>query len=81
MKTETKYYRVERSEIGFIRFIFEAYEGIAVTSTADDEKTVLALRIAPGCEEEVDQVLADLGRTIRFEALGTEARPGWKSLE
>ncbi len=81
MKTETRYYGVERSEIGFIRFIFEAYEGIAITSTVDDEKSVLAVRIAPGCEEEVELVLGDLAKTIRLKALGKCPEPGWKTLE
>ena len=81
MKTETRYYRVERAEIGFIRFIFEAYEGIAVTSTVDEDKTVLAVRVAPGCGEEVERVLADLGKSIRLTALGNRSEPGWKRLE
>ncbi len=64
---------MERSEIGFIKFIFEAYEGICVISTADSHRTVIAVRIAPGCEEEVELILKDLGKKIEIERVGINA--------
>ncbi|MCG8687448.1 MAG: DUF4911 domain-containing protein, partial [Desulfobacterales bacterium] len=33
MQTIVKEYVVEKTKIGFIRFIFEAYEGLAVVTT------------------------------------------------
>ncbi|HOV86044.1 MAG TPA: DUF4911 domain-containing protein [Syntrophobacteraceae bacterium] len=44
-------------EIHFLRFILEAYPGIAVVSTIDPQLGLVRLNIAPGCEEEVDAVL------------------------
>ncbi|GBC61699.1 DUF4911 domain-containing protein [Desulfonema ishimotonii] len=64
MKTVTKYYRMDRREIGFLRFIMDAYEGIAVIETIDAGSGLIALHIPPGCEPEVEMVLADLKQQI-----------------
>ena len=36
-ETIKRYYRVDRREIAFLRFIFEAYDGLAVLETLDPE--------------------------------------------
>jgi len=63
-----KYYRVERKNISFLKFIFEAYDGIAVITTVDRPKGIVMFRIPPGCENEVDVVLQDLGKKMMIEA-------------
>jgi len=63
-----KYYRVERKDISFLKFIFEAYDGIAVITTVDRPKGIVMFRIPPGCENEVDVVLQDLGKKMMIEA-------------
>jgi len=63
-----KYYRVERKDISFLKFIFEAYDGIAVITTVDRPKGIVMFRIPPGCENEVDVVLQDLGEKMMIEA-------------
>ncbi|MGD9008509.1 MAG: DUF4911 domain-containing protein, partial [Desulfobacteraceae bacterium] len=35
MRTTKQLYRVDRRQISMIRFIFEAYEGLAVVTTVD----------------------------------------------
>ena len=67
MKTIHRYYRIDRREIAFLRFIFEAYDGIAVVKTVDAQKGIILLYIAPGCEQDVDYVLHDLGKQIMIE--------------
>jgi len=62
-----KYYRVERKNISFLKFIFEAYDGIAVITTVDRPKGIVMFRIPPGCENEVDMVLQDLGKDMKIE--------------
>lgn len=47
MKTVHKQYLVDKTRIGFIRFIFEAYEGVAVVSTLDPKTGHIRLAIAP----------------------------------
>lgn len=69
MPTESikRYYRVDRREIAFIRFIFEAYDGMAVLETLDPQAGIVVFHIAPGCEPDVDLILQDLKREIMIE--------------
>ena len=69
MNTTRRYYRVDRREIAFLRFIFEAYDGIAVVKTVDAQKGIILINVAPGCEREVDDVLRDLEKQIMIERL------------
>ena len=73
MKTTIQYYRVDRRQIAFIKFIFEAYDGIAGIRTTDPVKGIIKLHIAPGCQEQVEQVLRDLKKEILIRRLATEA--------
>jgi len=67
VNTIKRYYYLDRKNIGFIRFIFEAYDGIAVISTVNSEKNLILLRIAPNCEEEVDAVLNCLAKDFMIK--------------
>ena len=53
-QTVKRQYRVDRREIAFLRFIFEAYEGIAIIETLNPESGLIVIYIAPGCEPDVD---------------------------
>ena len=64
-----RYYRVDRREIAFLRFVFEAYEGLAIIETLDPESGVIVFYIAPGCESDVDMILRDLQGDIMMEAV------------
>ncbi len=64
MITLKKYLRIDRREICFLKFILEAYDGIATLTTIDPHQGVVLLRIAPGCEDEVETILQDLKRDI-----------------
>jgi hypothetical protein len=44
-------------EVYYLRFILEAYEGIAVLSTINAQLGLIQLRIAPGCERDVERIL------------------------
>ncbi|MCP4747857.1 MAG: DUF4911 domain-containing protein [Desulfobacteraceae bacterium] len=67
METIKKYYRVDRRQISFMKFIFEAYDGVAVPTTLDAAKAIIVLSIAPGCESLVDEVVNDLKRNFLIE--------------
>ena len=69
MKSIRRYYRIDRRQIAFLKFILEAYDGIATLSTIDPRKGIISLDIPPGCESDVDLVLKDLGRQMMIEAL------------
>ena len=60
MKTIKKYFRIDRKEICFLKFILEAYDGIATLTTNDARQGIILLRIAPGGEDEVETILQDL---------------------
>jgi hypothetical protein len=72
LKTIERYYRVDRRQIAFIKFVFEAYDGIAGMRTTDPAKGIIKLHIAPGCEEQVEQILRDLQKEILIRRLTTE---------
>ena len=57
-ETVKRYYRVNRRDIAFLKFIFEAYDGLAIIETLNPESGVVAFYIAPGCETDVDMVLS-----------------------
>ena len=61
VETTRRVYRVERSQIGFIKFILEAYDNVAVLSTLDPRLALVQVVVAPGCETMVDGIMADLG--------------------
>ena len=67
VETIKQYYRVDRREIAFIKFIVEAYDGIAVLETLDPMAGIVVFHIAPGCERDLDALLEDLKREILIE--------------
>ena len=67
VETIKRYYRVDRREIAFIKFIVEAYDGIAVLETLDPMAGIVVFHIAPGCERVIDALLEDLKREILIE--------------
>lgn len=64
METTIRWYRVDRREISFMKFILEAYDNMAVVSTVDRKRGVVQIRIAPGCEMLVDDIVTGLPATI-----------------
>jgi hypothetical protein len=44
---EPIFLRVPREEIAYVKFIFESYEGVAVTRTLDRHAALLAVLVAP----------------------------------
>ncbi len=67
MKTIHKEYMVEKSRIGFIRFIFEAHEGLAVPTTIDPKTGHIRLAIIPEQMESVRLIVDDLKKDFKFD--------------
>ena len=75
MRTTTKYYRIDRRQIAFMKFIFEAYDGVANLSTINPETGIVKLNIAPGYESLAEAIVDDLSEDIIIESLSSmEAR-------
>lgn len=68
-ETIKRYYRVDRREIAYLRFIFEAYDGLAIIETLDPGSGTLVFHIAPGCESDVEVILEDLKKDVLIEAV------------
>jgi hypothetical protein len=66
-ETVKRHYRVDRRKIAFIRFIIEAYDGLAIVKTLDAESGLVEFQIAPGCERDVESILQDLQQDILME--------------
>jgi len=64
IQTRKQFFRIHRNHICFVRFILEAYEGIALMRTIDAKKGIVEIMTAPGCDDEVDAILSDLRQSI-----------------
>jgi len=57
MQTIRRVYHTNRKDINYIRSTVESYSGIAVVKTLDPHAAIIEIRISPGCEEWVSQLL------------------------
>ena len=64
MRCIYKNYKVEKSRIGFLKFIFEAYGGLAVITTLDAGEGLVRFAIPPGCVDETKEVIKGLKEDI-----------------
>jgi hypothetical protein len=64
-----KYFRIDRRQIHFLKFILEGYDGVAVLRTVDPREGLVVLHVSPGCEREVENIMADMKREMRVEAV------------
>ena len=55
-----RYFTLDRSGIGPLKFLLEAYEGIAVMRTLPNTTSTIEIMIAPGFEEVVEGILAEI---------------------
>ncbi len=58
---------MDRSQIHFLRFLLEAYEGVAVLTTLDKRVGLVVLLIAPGREAEASRLMDQLSKEIMIE--------------
>lgn len=81
MEIIKKYYRIDRKNISFLKFIIEAYDGIAIITTVDRFNGIIMFRIPPGCENGVDAVLQDLRKNIWIEEYITDVNEDNKMMD
>lgn len=60
----TRYFRVERRDIVFLKFITEAHEGLSTMSTVDNKQGVVAITFEPWAARDISSLLESLGREI-----------------
>ncbi len=66
MKMVHKEYRVDKAKIGFIKFILEAHEGVAVATTLDAKNGLIRLAIAPDRMETAQVIVEELKNDFMF---------------
>ena len=69
MKSTKRIFRVDRKEIAFLKFIIESYDGIAVITTLEAAAGIVAIYVAPGCEEELNIIIQDLKKDILIKEI------------
>ncbi len=62
MQSIRRSFVTERSKIGYIRFTVESYDGMALVSTVDPHKAMIELKISPGCEGMILELLESFRR-------------------
>jgi len=71
-----RYFRVRHQDMVYLKFILEAYEGMNVMSTVDNTAGIIRIAIMPGFVEDMDQLLAELGRKVEMEAVEWQETTG-----
>lgn len=60
LESVDRHFRVDRKEIAYLRFIVEAYDGLAVLTTILAADGRIRLTVAPGREGEFDELVQNL---------------------
>ncbi|MCG6916949.1 MAG: DUF4911 domain-containing protein [Deltaproteobacteria bacterium] len=66
-RSDLLFYRVDPYEIHYLKFILEAYEGLATLTTLDSEKGLIQLAVPPGRKESLESLVEALGRELVLE--------------
>ena len=67
-----RYFRVNRRDMVYLKFILEAYEGMNVMSTVNNAAGIIRIAIMPGFEDDMDALLAELGTKVTMESVKWE---------
>ncbi|MGA2938452.1 MAG: DUF4911 domain-containing protein [Syntrophobacteraceae bacterium] len=59
-------YLIDPCQIHYLRFIIEAYPGMAVVSTVDSKLGLVSIALAPGCESDILQILEAERETLKL---------------
>ncbi len=59
-RTAELYVRINRSRIHFLKFILEAYDGLAILSVVEPRNGLVMIRFAPECGAEITALLGSL---------------------
>ncbi len=64
-----RYFQVQHRDMVFLKFILEAYEGMNVMSTVDNKGGIIRIAIMPGFEDDMEQLLVELGKQVSMIAV------------
>jgi hypothetical protein len=60
-------YQVDPYEIHYLKFILEAYEGLAMLTTLDPQKGLVQLAVPPGCHHALEALMEALGQELELK--------------
>jgi hypothetical protein len=69
LQTVRKKFRVDTSQISFLKFILEAYEGMAQLTTLDPGSGIVEIYVAPGCMKDFEKIVKDLKKQMLIEVI------------
>jgi len=61
---EKRYYRVERRDLVYLKFILEAYEGLSTLSTFDNKKGIVQLTVPLPFRDDMARLIGALQQEI-----------------
>ena len=61
--------RLRREDIAYFRFVIESYEGMAVVRTRNPQEAIVELMIAPGWDQDVNELLQGLRKEIPIQCI------------
>ncbi|MEW6218057.1 MAG: DUF4911 domain-containing protein [Thermodesulfobacteriota bacterium] len=65
--------RIAPERIGFLRFILEGYDGLAILTTQDNRLGIVEILVSPDQEAELLSLLGCLAETIGWEQVEPRA--------
>ncbi len=71
MDTVQWYFKVNREDIAYLKFVLESYEGLGVLRTVDPRSGIVEVMVPPGLEEDMEMVLEGLRDEISIERIAT----------
>ena len=71
---ETRWLRVPVSEIGYVRSIYEAYDGLGTLTAPAADRGELALWVSPGHEPLADEIERRLARDVGLQRIAGPSR-------
>jgi hypothetical protein len=66
-RSDLLFYRVDPYEIHYLKFILEAYEGLATLTTLNSGTGLIQLAVPPGRKDSLEYLLGALGRELGLE--------------
>ncbi len=64
-----RFFKIERCDLVYLKFILEAYEGMSTLSTVEPKAGVVRLSIQAGFEADIQSVLEAIGAEITIQEL------------
>ena len=60
---------MDGKHISFLKFLLEAYDGIANVTTLNPKTGHIVINVAPGCEEDVKTLLREIKDDVVMEQI------------